>query len=166
MGVREDYALYAQAYARLGTLTPIPADCGELCSRRCCSGDAEAGMILFPGEEGLLARADFLTMQKRSMAGMQVGFAICSGECVRALRPLSCRCYPLAPYYDGKLLRVIADPRARNSCPLLDAEEMISPAFRAAAEEAFSILLRSSSIARMLRAYAQMLDGYLQFQYG
>jgi hypothetical protein len=42
---------YKRAYARLGRLTPIPADCGKLCGKRCCQGGEDDGMILFPGEE-------------------------------------------------------------------------------------------------------------------
>ena len=43
-------AFYRYAYSLLEEVTPLPADCGQLCGAACCKGDDETGMYLFPGE--------------------------------------------------------------------------------------------------------------------
>lgn len=44
-----------KALDELEAVTPLkPFNCGRLCSARCCSGDENDGMGLFPGEEELL----------------------------------------------------------------------------------------------------------------
>lgn len=163
MDTRTAYALYTSAYITLGNITPIPADCGELCSAKCCGGDNDSGMILFPGEAELLSGAEFLSIEKRDMNGVQVDFAVCSGKCRRNLRPLSCRVFPLAPHWDGKALTIIPDPRARYICPLLQAQDCITDEFRQACLDTFSKLLENDEVSQMLLSYSQMLDEYVNF---
>ncbi|MEG2570216.1 MAG: hypothetical protein RSA70_02165, partial [Clostridia bacterium] len=99
-----NFNIYNEAYAKIGNLTPISADCGVLCSARCCKGGEDAGMILFPGEEVFLKNKSFVKLTQRDMCGYRVWFAVCNGACPRANRPLSCRIFPLSPRYeDGKL---------------------------------------------------------------
>lgn len=43
--------LYRKAYRVLDKSTPLRFDCGLLCNSRCCSGDSDEGMHLYPGEE-------------------------------------------------------------------------------------------------------------------
>ncbi len=157
------FLLYSRAYATLGRVTPIPADCGRLCGAKCCSGDDNAGMILFPGEAEFIANADFLNISKSKMHGTDIDFASCSGTCKRQLRPLSCRIFPLAPFWDGEELKVAPDPRAKYLCPLLGAEEFISPDFYSAVFDAFSILVSDPEISDMLRHYTGMLEEYSVF---
>ena len=153
--------LYQSAYAELATVTPIPADCGKLCKNKCCHGDEDHGMILFPGE------AEFLGIYCKTlqMNEFPVGFFTCSGTCRRPRRPLSCRIYPFAPYYKDGVLSVIPDPRARYICPLLseDAIKLIDPKFLSAIERAFSELIKSPEIREMLVHYSEMLDEYKRF---
>lgn len=78
---------YRRAYRLFGGRTPIPADCGRLCSSKCCQGGEEDGMILFPFEELALARADFLTITKQRMGTQRVAFAVCPGHCDRRFGP-------------------------------------------------------------------------------
>ena len=41
-----------KALDELENITPLkPFKCGKLCAARCCSGDENDGMGLFPGEE-------------------------------------------------------------------------------------------------------------------
>jgi len=156
-------ALLTRAYAHLGNITPIPADCGNLCGSKCCGGDADSGMILFPGEREFLSRVDFLICQTREMTGREVDFATCSGACRRNLRPLSCRIFPLAPFWDGQTLEIKPDPRAKYLCPLLEAEECITTEFYAAVERAFSVLIEDAETSDMLIAYTKMLKQYELF---
>jgi hypothetical protein len=156
-------AAYRRAYARLGRLTPIPADCGELCGKRCCKGGEDDGMILFPGE--VVPSAAF-SVAERELNGVTVRFAVCPGRCRRETRPLSCRIFPFAPYIDedGKLT-VIPDPRAKYICPLLSEQAlpMIDPRFLRAVGDVFAGLMELDAMRPMLEAYSAMLDGYRRF---
>lgn len=153
--------LYAEAYAALAKVTPIPADCGLLCQNKCCRGDEDHGMILFPGE------AEFLGVKCETcdMNGKRVGFFTCGGTCRRNRRPLSCRVYPFAPYYKDGRLTVIPDPRAKYVCPLLseDAVGFVQEEFLSAIHTAFTALLASPEIGEMLTRYSEMLDEYKKF---
>jgi len=106
-----DYSfLYKKAFALIGDRTPLKKhDCGQLCEAACCSGGDEEGMLLFPGETTVLPT-------KKAALGT---LAVCSGECVREERPLSCRIFPFFPAVDedGKV-SVVVDARARRLCPL------------------------------------------------
>ncbi len=157
------FSLYSRAYAILGNITPIPADCGELCGAKCCAGDENSGMILFPGEKDFLSRADFLKIKERDMNCFTVDFAVCKGRCTRRLRPLSCRIFPLAPFWDGANLEILPDPRAKYICPLLKAPDLISPEFCQAVKDAFLILVEQPDISETLKHYTGMLREYLRF---
>lgn len=153
--------LYQKAYAILANITPIPADCGMLCSSRCCKGDRDQGMILFPGEAEFLG----IDVPKRTMGDTEVGFFVCDGTCNRARRPLSCRIFPFAPYLKDGTLSVIPDPRARFLCPLLeeDAIPFVQGEFLRAIKSAFTLLAEHEEIRKMLIEYSKMLDEYKRF---
>ena len=155
---------YIDAYKYLQDLTPIAADCGQLCGARCCHGDEETGMLLFPYEELLLSKAGY-TITDAELRGAVVKFAVCSGTCDRHLRPLSCRIYPYAPVLREGKIEVVPDPRAKPFCPLLipEAEEYIQPEFISAIEMIFSHLVRYPSMRNFLEAYTQMLEDYGKF---
>jgi len=156
---------YRAAYRLFSRLTPLEADCGRLCRARCCRGGENDGMILFPHEETLLQTAGFLTIQSRELRGNPCAFAVCGGHCIRALRPLSCRIFPLAPRFSGRKITVTDDPRARAICPLLEPEliKNIRPEFEAAVLAAFTILLDVPDMPEFLRSYSEMLDDYRKF---
>ena len=159
----ESQAAVKRAYARLGRLTPIKADCGKLCGKRCCKGGDDQGMILFPGEE---KPPGPFTVYDRDINGYPVRFTVCKGWCKRDARPLSCRIFPFAPYLsaDGAIT-IIPDPRARYVCPLLaeDAQPYIDQRFLNAVGDAFNELSEAAGMRPMLEAYAKMLDEYKRF---
>lgn len=159
--------IYREAYRMFGGETPIAADCGRLCRSRCCRGGDNDGMLLFPGEEQVSREQTFLTVEMREMRGIDAGFAVCKGRCIRPLRPLSCRIFPYAPRLedDGRIT-VRPDPRARRICPLLtpDAEEFIEDSFLEKIVEVFEFLRRElPDMDEFLREYNAMLDDYERF---
>lgn len=156
---------YRRAYRLFGGRTPIPADCGRLCSSKCCQGGEEDGMILFPFEELALARADFLTITKQRMGTQRVAFAVCPGHCDRALRPLSCRLYPFAPMLEKGRVRIVPDPRAAYFCPLLQKEAgpYLDKAFPSAAARAVESLRALPGFDAFLMDYGHMLKEYAAF---
>ena len=157
--------IYRNAYRKFSKVTPIAADCGKLCRSRCCRGDSEAGMILFPGEEEISSAQSFLQVKKAEMRGIEIGFAVCSGRCIRALRPLSCRIFPYAPKLENGVVSVRTDPRAKRICPLLDAsaEEYIQQGFLDTIVEVFELLREIPGMDEFLVEYNTMLDEYEKF---
>ncbi|MBE6757499.1 MAG: hypothetical protein E7552_02980 [Ruminococcaceae bacterium] len=105
---------YNEIYALLGDLTPLTADCGEVCGAACCKGETTDGMLLFPDE------APHLNGDDRVMRENERELYVCNGCCDRAARPLSCRLFPLFPIItaDGRI-RAVYDPRAYRVCPLV-----------------------------------------------
>lgn len=155
------FELYNKAYSEIGALTPISADCGKLCGAKCCQGDENMGMILFPGEEKLMKAYGF-PVRETKMNGVPVFFTTCPGRCKRPYRPLSCRIYPLAPDFRDGELKIAEDPRAKMSCPLLVAHA-VEDKFYDAVLRAFTILTEDPTICEMLTEYTAMLDKYRVF---
>lgn len=108
-----------KCYKILENETPLDFDCGKICKNKCCKGDENTGMLLFPGEENLI---DKNMRIKISANGDKI--AVCNGSCDRTKRPLSCRIYPFFPlikeFKDRKRVKIIFDLRA--DCPLVKAE--------------------------------------------
>ena len=160
-------ALYRRAYRMLEHPTPLKFDCGLLCNSKCCSGDSDAGMCLFPGEESMLdGHGDFLTMRKEKLADTEVLFAVCEGNCDRKFRPLSCRIFPYVPYLEENgRLTVIEDPRAKYICPLLTKafEFKIDKMFRRKIFNAFHLLIKDNDIKNHILLLSGVLDEYKRF---
>lgn len=160
-------ALYKKAYRMLEKSTPLKFDCGLICNRKCCSGDNNAGMWLFSGEELVLDNYDkFLTIRNEKVLNTDVLFAVCNGSCDRKLRPLSCRIFPLVPYLDGDdRLTIIEDPRARYICPLLmDSFEIkVEKMFKQKVTKVFQLLIRDNDIRNHIRMLSVVLDDFMKF---
>lgn len=159
--------IYKKAYAIIGNLTPIPADCGELCDKRCCKGDDGEGMYLFPFEELMMKNTeDWLDISKSDFnytLDRYADIAVCHKPCPRNKRPLSCRIFPLAPYIDkdGKF-SIIMDKRAKGMCPLafaLDINEL-DKKFVEAVNEVFSYLMNYRMIAKFIKAQSRLIDEF------
>ena len=120
---KEDVIL--TCYSLLRKETPLKEDCGKICNGKCCKGDNNTGMLLFPGEEKLI---DKNIKIKEIENGDKI--AVCNGNCDRNKRPLSCRIYPLFPMIindDKEKVKTIIDLRA--DCPLKRGEYNFNKAF-------------------------------------
>lgn len=159
--------LYKKAYRMLENSTPLKFDCGLLCNSKCCSGDSNAGMCLFPGEEVMFPRQDgFLSIRTEEMRGINVLFAVCNGSCNRKYRPLSCRIFPYVPYLDGNgRLTITEDPRAKYHCPLLldSFEFQVDKIFLRKILHVFQFLIRDADIKNHIRLLSGVLDDYRRF---
>lgn len=148
-------------------VTPLKFDCGLLCNSKCCTGDSNSGMCLFPGEESMFdANKAFLTIRNEKMIDSEVLFATCNGTCNRKLRPLSCRIFPYAPYLqENGRLTIIEDPRAKYLCPLLmeSLEFKIDKKFRRKIFYAFQLLIQDKEIKEHIRLLSAVLDEYREF---
>ncbi len=145
-----DKKTYRRLYRLFDGVTPLKQDCGALCGKACCGGDAADGMLLFPCEETAL--------QVRENGGRR--FALCPGVCDRAGRPLACRIFPLFPVPDEKgRVRVVNDLRGARLCPLVRQYENVrfSPRFRRRVRKAGRILSRDPDCRAFLREIGEEL---------
>lgn len=147
------------ARALLEDSTPLKADCGRRCGGACCKPDADGqgGMLLFPGEEALYAPAPaWATVAESAFVVCErpLFLLTCDGACRRADRPLSCRVFPLTPLAREGTVVAALDVRAWPICPLMEhGMAGLSPAFRKAAGDAFTLLWEDSAC----RAYMEAL---------
>lgn len=167
-------SLYKSIYTYFGDTTPLTVDCGKLCNKACCGDcstddDDETGMYLFPGEKALflnhpnykVVSSDFCYGEK------QADIVICKGPCERDSRPLSCRIFPLIPYYrKASGLSIVRDPRAYSVCPLSakEAYPYLNPAFIKKAESVFRLLMNFREVRLFLEGLADILDDYFKFE--
>ena len=125
--------------------TPLRTDCGVLCGNACCKGDAETGMLLFPGER--------TTLRVTAQNGRRI--AVCGGACRRSQRPLSCRLFPFLPMpADDGTVRVLPDSRGRGVCPLvrLSSEAAFSHRFLHRVQRVGTLLMRDGESRAFLFA--------------
>ena len=143
------------ARKKLDTLTPLKTDCGRLCSGACCQGDAQTGMLLFPGEDALYADCGFARVLDAdfTLGGEAARLLVCRGTCPRGERPLACRLFPLfLTFRDDGSTRLRLDRRAKAVCPLTDyGIRALDPDFRQAARRAYDLLLADDACAAYLR---------------
>ena len=141
---------YQAIYRLLNRVSPIQGDCGVLCGCACCdferlqgkAKDAQFGMYLLPGEDKVFTRKeDWLswsadTVEKYDFPASwtgQVYFVVCKTppHCVRELRPIQCRTFPLAPHIDkeGAFHLVWNTEPLPYQCPLVAARAPLQDRF-------------------------------------
>lgn len=127
-------------------VTPLDFDCGKLCGGKCCRGDEDTGMLIFPGEEKLL-EGEF-EIRRGSFS-----IAVCSGTCRRSKRPLACMIYPLFPLAvkdenGGITVKVVRDIRAH--CPINDSGTEVKKRFARAVKRTGEYLLLNDETKKFL----------------
>lgn len=110
--------LIKKAYELLERVTPLAYDCGKLCGGKCCKGDGNTGMWLFPYEEEILKNIDGFEI-KDCEGNFGYKMVVCGGICDRKTRPLACRIYPYFPMITDEGFDARADIRGITSCPML-----------------------------------------------
>ena len=165
--------VYLQLYRMFDSNTPIPADCGKLCSPACCSGD-DAGMFLFPGEievykllrpEGFRIELSDLEYKDGSET-RKTPILFCEGKCDRYVRPLACRIFPLTPVLDDDgRIRIIVDPRAKRVCPLAKTMyiDEFDSGFVRAVRRSFLLLSKNRHVRAFLDEYTRYINEFNRF---
>lgn len=164
--------VYLQLYKLFDDITPIKADCGQLCHKACCKGD-DSGMYLFPGEKKVydLLSPSWIKIEASDFyytAGgkkRNVPIAMCNGKCDRFQRPLACRIFPLTPYLENGELKIITDPRAKAVCPLAKVMSVkeYDPDFIKNVERTFTLLMKNKTFAEFMEQYTEYISEYLKF---
>lgn len=148
--------MYDKIFNTLGELTPLKADCGQLCGGACCKGDNNTGMRLFPHEE-----SELKVIEKDGTR-----LAVCNGSCDRAKRPLACRIFPFFPTIDekGKIF-VELDSRATNLCPMIEHydEIIFDKRFLRAVKNVGKILKKDEQCRIFLYQSTDEIDTYSAF---
>ena len=165
--------LYKSIYTYFGDTTPTPFDCGKLCNKACCgdsgADDDETGMYLFPGEKALfLNHPNYKVVSSDFCYGKNnADIVICKGPCERDSRPLSCRIFPLIPYFrQSSGLSIVRDPRAYAVCPLSakEAYPYLNPLFIKKTESVFRLLINFRQVRLFLEGLADILYDYFKFE--
>lgn len=147
----------ARARALLENVTPLASDCGLTCQGACChpmEGEM-TGMLLFPGEADYYA--DFAGY--RTVDTENGPLLICSGQCNRADRPLSCRIMPLVPLIRPDGVKVATDLRAKTVCPLAkQGKDALSAEFVDAVRQVGRILAEDETQRAFLEKLTRQQD--------
>ena len=143
--------LYKRVNETLSFSTPLHKDCGKLCGKRCCKGDADTGMLLFPFEE--------TTLKVKEENGVRL--AVCTGTCNREERPLSCKIFPFFPYVtnEGKI-EVRRDLRGISVCPLIAIYDEVkwNKGFLYRLKRAGNLLKKDEAILEFLKNQSKEID--------
>ena len=149
------HRLYKKAKNIMQDKTPLKKDCGLLCGKACCKGDAETGMLLFPFEETSLP-----VTEKNG-----VRLCVCDGSCNRRERPLSCMIFPFFPYItrDGRI-KVIPDIRGSGICPIVRnfTETKIDRRFLRRVKKVGRLLSEDDECRTFLEEISRETDVYLE----
>jgi len=160
---------YKAIYRLLDKVSPLPTDCGQLCSAACCScgGDGtteesldfEMGIYLLPGEEKLFTRKEnWLKWNVEEAEDFEfpdswsgkIYFVRCKTppHCPREMRPLQCRFYPLSPYLteSGELNLILSPVDLPYRCPLITDRIPLQESFIKATFTVWKRLIRDQRI--------------------
>jgi len=170
---------YQAIYRLLDRVSPVPYDCGTLCSAICCtcgSEDEELGIYLLPGEDKVHDRKDsWLTWSAESAQDYEfpeswtgkVYFVRCKTPplCPREKRPMQCRTFPLTPHIDedGVLSLVLNDTNLPYRCPLIDEQMELSEDFVKATYTCWKHLIRDPLIYDLVKEDSEYRE-YLSYQ--
>ncbi|MDR3084899.1 MAG: hypothetical protein LBU47_01140 [Christensenellaceae bacterium] len=156
-----------EALDLLENAAPLNFDCGKLCDQACCKddgGDEPNGMLLFPGEAALYAhQGSWMELYDSELLfeGEPVKLLVCHLPCPRALRPLSCRIFPLFPFLKGDEIKPGMDLRASALCPLYQSGEIgLSREFTALVGQAGLALLQNEKQKAFLRMLSAHIGEY------
>jgi len=160
--------LYKTFRKRFGSATPLKTDCGKLCGEKCCLGDENDGMLLFPGEEYLYDNGNWYTIKETDIVlpgGYTVKLLVCSGKCPRDERPLSCRIFPVIPYMNeyGRIdFRL--DPRSFGICPITQNPEKhpVEDNFIDSLYRAFPPLLKDKNVVDFIEILSEQYDELME----
>jgi hypothetical protein len=158
---------WSSLYQQLGTVTPLPVDCGKLCGSKCCTEwDNGAGVNLLPGEEKLFQGLDWCQIApipkiEAAFPGEHSYILQCQGKCPRHQRPLLCRTFPLAPYMEaGQAISLVFDEAGWLICPLVQLGDLrqLDPRFVRRVLAVWQQLAEDKSIKNYIIARSKEID--------
>lgn len=165
---------YLAIYRLLDRVSPVPFDCGQMCSAACCTcgkEDESLGMYLLPGEHKVYSKEDtWLSWSYEYAQDMdfpdswkgKVYFVRCTNppHCPREKRPMQCRTFPLTPHIDknGELMLIPNDTELPYYCPLLDNIDELEEDFVQATLTCWKHLIRDPLIYDLVKYDSELRD--------
>lgn len=151
---------YQAIYRLLNMVSPLSTDCGDLCDASCCKDTNEnLGIYLYPSEEKIFTRKEtWLKWEVENAEDFEfpdswkgkIYFVKCNGveQCMRDLRPLQCRFFPLSPHItiDGKLNLIRYQDQLPYNCPLIQEKIALDQKFLKATYTVFRRLIKDQLI--------------------
>ncbi len=137
-------------------------DCGKICGAKCCQGDEDTGMWLFPHEEEFYKNHPDFTIRNTDGNG-GYPMIVCGGTCNREDRPLACRIYPFYPKIDGDKIKIIKDLRGFGSCPIIKENIKPEPKFLRNLRKATRYLLRDEETKDYILRVQSEIEEVAQF---
>jgi len=144
----------------------VDGNCGELCGYHCCrshEGEENLGMYLVPFEyESIQSNMD-IDYEVHTSYNYELPkplkrqyYIFCSNNsgCLRKLRPIQCRTYPLEPHIEDNELHLIIEKNQLHACPLISQRELWRKEFIEGIYKAWTLLLEDETI----RAYIESLS--------
>lgn len=165
MTLEEIREIYLHAY-ELMNVTLIDGDCGKYCNYNCCRDNNEGdkmGIYLYPFEyEAVLKEHiekneltfEYHHFEDYYMASHLDGqyFLYCGHDsgCLRALRPIQCRTYPLEPHIVKGELKLVIEKSQVHDCPFLMKENQWNPDFVKRIYEGWSELIKIDEVRKLV----------------
>ncbi len=149
-----------KAYEYLEKVTPVKYDCGKICNKKCCKGNDNDGMLLFPGEDEIFRDNNNFEIYYDNH---YESFAVrCKGPCDRNDRPLSCRIFPYFLYSEGETRKISVAPdiRALNFCPLVSEKYNVDRKFLRALRISSLKLSENNEIVVFLQKITEKLTDF------
>ena len=145
-------------------MAPVSFDCGMFCGASCCDyegpGDLGLGIYLLPGEEGI--NPTLHPDDTYDLDGEIFTFVKCDGTetCIRELRPIQCRTYPLVPHIkaDGELILIYNDSELPYGCPLVDQRARLNIEFVEETTKVWGELIKDPGIRKYVETYSVLRD--------
>lgn len=137
---------YLAMYRLLNKVSMIPYDCGKICNKACCVPIPGYGINLYAGETSFFAEYIEEDFCEESYC-----FVKCIGPsiCIRELRPLQCRFYPVLPHImdNNELVLLMCNPQDREyDCPLVSEKVKLDIKFLKAVHTVCRRLIKEDSI--------------------
>lgn len=148
-----------KGYEILEKNTPLSTDCGLICNNKCCKGNDDDGMLLFPGEKEIFENNKDFTVYFDERYDC---YAVrCNGSCNRNERPLSCRIFPYMIYKKASEQPTVApDIRALNFCPILNHKYYINKRFLRALRITSKYLSDDAEISLFLEKLTDIITDF------
>lgn len=143
-------------------------NCGLLCNFHCCrdkdSKGNELGMYLIPLEyESIFGDKENIRIKKVKKEEHgdiylpdsvgDIYYMYCDGamNCLRELRPIHCRTYPLLPHIENGTLKLVIEKNQIHDCPVLNMEDKWRKEYIKGIFEAWKLLLQIPKVKILVK---------------
>jgi hypothetical protein len=160
--------IFIQAYQAMD-VSVMDGNCGSLCNGHCCRRTMENGQPLgiyfLPFEYECMQAGQALidpdTVEFHTSDWYELpvgidkliyGFCRDNTKCIRELRPIQCRTYPLEAHIENGILSLVIGETQVHDCPILTRRSEWNPDFEAGILKGWTLLMRIPEIRWLIEA--------------